>query len=128
MRPSFGWDDVTSLAENAQNDIFLDTTGNLATVTGLAQCQQSCNACMEVVLGECVLDLQRGNPYDQAMWSRYIPRAFETVARRNLSAVQEVVSVLVFTITRTANVASYEAEMQTTFGQSVKVSGVIPNV
>lgn len=119
---------MTTLAENSNNDIYLDATGNLATVTGLDQCRQNCKAAMEVVLGECVLDLQHGNPYDQAMWSRYLPRVFETAARKSLSAVQNVVSVLVFTITRSGNTAAYEAEIQTTFGQNIVVSGVIPNV
>lgn len=119
---------MTTLAEDENNDIFLDASGNLATATGLEQCRQNCIAAMEVVLGECVLDLQHGNPYDQTMWSRYLPRAFETAARKSLLAVLNTVSVLSFIITKSGDQANYEAVIQTTFGQNIVVSGVIPNV
>lgn len=119
---------MTSLAENANRDIYLDATGNLATVTGIDQTSQCCKSAVEVVLGECILDLTHGLPYDQAVWTTYLPRVFEAAARKAILAVLNVDSVVSFTLQQVGDTLTYSAVILTTFGQSVTATGVIPNV
>lgn len=120
---------MTTLAENANRDIFVDpTTGNIALLSGIQQCAQSCKSTMETLIGECVLNLQYGQPYDAAAWTTYLPRALEVAARRALMAVLNVVSVVSYTVNQQGDELVWSATMATTFGQNVTVGGVIPNV
>jgi hypothetical protein len=118
---------MTSIGENAKRDIYLTGTKNLALVTGLDECGQSCKSAVEVVLGECVLNLDHGLPYDQTMWTQYLPRSFEAAARKAILAVLNVQSVLSFDLQRAGDRATYQAVIKTNFGL-VSVAGVIPGV
>lgn len=118
---------MTTIAENANRDIYTDANHNLALVTGIDETAQNCKAAMEVVLSECVLDLQHGIPYDQTMWADYLPRQFEAAGRKALIAVEGVTGVLSFAVQRLGDVGSYRATIQTSRGV-VTVQGVIPNV
>jgi hypothetical protein len=118
---------MTTIAENSNRDIFTDANHNLALVVGIDEVAQNCKAAMEVVLKECVLDLQHGMPYDETMWSTYLPRQFEAAGRKTLLAVGGVTGVLSFAVQRSGDVASYRASIQTSRG-AITVQGVIPNV
>lgn len=119
---------MTTLAENSNNDIFVDpATGNLAIVNGLAQCVQNCGAAMETMLGECVLALQTGMPYDATMWTTYLPKQFAAAGRVTLLTVQDVNAVESFVVSRQGDVGSYVAVIKTNFGPAT-IRGVIPNV
>jgi len=118
---------MTCIAENATRDMYLTGTKNLALNTGLEQCGQCCKSTVEVVLGECVLNLGKGLPYDQTMWTRYLPRSFESAARAAILAVLNVQSVVSFNLQRAGDKATYQAVIKTNFGLT-SVAGVIPIV
>lgn len=107
---------MTSIATNANNDIFVDSSGNLAMVTGLAGVEQDCEHAMKTQLGEVVLNLQQGVPTDATIWSIYKPLQFEAAARATLLAVQNVLAVTAFSIDRINGVAVYTADIETAFG------------
>ena len=106
---------MTSIATNANNDIYLDATGNLAMVSGVAAVQQDCEHAMKAQLGEMALFLTSGMPTLETVWANWRPLQFEAAARRTLLAVPGVVAVKAFSITRSAGVATYTATIQTEY-------------
>lgn len=118
---------MTTLGENANNDIYLDANSNLATVSGLDEIQQIAVSRMETMLGECVLNLSNGMPYDATMWTRYLPQQFEAAGRATLKASPGVTGVLSFTVSRQGDIGTYVAQIQTALGTAT-VRGIIPNV
>ena len=109
----------TSIAVDANNDIYLDANGNLAMVTGLDAVAQDCLNAMKAQLGEMPLALTRGVPTDATIWSRYLPAQFEAASRALLLTVPGVVSVKAFDVTRAGNVASYVATIQTIYSDDL---------
>lgn len=115
---------MTSIATNANNDIYLDANGNLAMVTGLDAVVQDCEHVMKAQLGEMPLALDEGVPTLTTIWASWKPAQFEAYARAMLLSVPGVVAVTAFTLTRAAGVASYVAEIQTIYSeQAVPISG-----
>jgi hypothetical protein len=107
---------VTTFGETRNNDLYLDSSGNLAVVTGLMAVLTLCRAAMQTQFGECVLDLTRGVPTDATVWSSWLPAQFEAASRALLATIAGVVSVKSFTITRAAHVMHYTAEIETIYG------------
>lgn len=106
---------MTSFATNANNDIYLDATGNLAMVTGIDAVKQDCEHIIKAQLGEMPLALDQGVPTLTTIWADWRPAQFEAYARKMLLSVPGVVAVKGFTLTRAAGVASYLAEIQTIY-------------
>ena len=51
-----------TFAVDTDNDLFLSSAGNIAISTGLQAVLEDCEHAMKTVLGECVLDIERGSP------------------------------------------------------------------
>lgn len=97
-------------------DIYLDTSGNLAIVSGIQACEQNCQTAMLAMQGEMMYAMENGMPYAQTAWDNYDPDMFEAAARLVLNAVQDVVSVISFTQQLNGNSLSYTAVIQTIYG------------
>lgn len=107
---------MTSIATNANNDIYLDATGNLAMVSGINAVQQDCEHAMKTQVGECILQTTYGVPTMETVWLEWKPKQFEAAARALLLTVPDVIQVTSFTITRSGNVANYTADIESTYG------------
>lgn len=110
-----------SLALNENNDLFADSSGNLALVSGTDATRQDCETVMRCQAGECVLNLQRGVPTAATIWDEWLPKQFEAAARAQLLTVPGVVSIQSFTLTRLGNVATYVAEILTIYSPTAIV-------
>ena len=128
---------MLSIARNAQGDIYLDASGNLAMVTDEAAVSQNCIEAMKVRLGECVLNTLRGLPYFQAIWNNWRPAQFIAAARAQLLTVPNVIAVTAFTLEQVPYTdpktglqslnAVYTATIENTFTDSaLQISGTIP--
>lgn len=113
---------MSGLAGNFKNDIYLDADGDIAWFTDLDAVRDDCETAMKAQLGEMVLSLDTGVPTLDTVWSQWKPLQFEAAARAMLLTVPNVSAVKTFNITRNAGVATYVAQIQTTFG-STTVSG-----
>ncbi len=108
----------TTLACDYNNDIYLDSDGNLAIKTDLEAILQNCRTAVQVWKGECVLNLTRGLPYEEKVFERIQSAQFEAAARALLLTVDGVNSVPSFTITTEKNTLSYTATLDTDYGST----------
>lgn len=117
---------MTSLATNADNDLYRGTDGNLVVARGVTAVAQDCEHVMQTQVGEVSLDLSRGVPTKSTIWSNWNPAQFEAAARRMLKTIQNVKSIDAFNITRKRGVATYVAKIKTTLlSEPIEVSGDI---
>lgn len=107
---------MTSLATDANNDIFMGPDHNLALVRDLAAVVQDCKNAVEAQLGEMPLARDRGVPTMETIWSDYKPKQFEAAARAILLTVPNVTGVKSFNIAQVGDQARYEAAIISTFG------------
>lgn len=106
-----------SLAVDSNNDLFLNEAGNLAFSAGIDAVKQNCEHAMKTLLAECVLDLPRGIPYFQQVWSgRPNLEQFDFAAVSALLAVDGVTQINSFESTLNGDALEYQATIQTTFG------------
>lgn len=115
---------TTVLAINSRNDIYMDSTNNLAmlfgsqtTQQGLAAVEQACKTTSLAQLGEMVLFTTQGMPSLQSVFNSNPNLAIYQAAL--VAAIQQisgVISVQSITFTKTGNVLNYAAEIQSQYG------------
>ena len=116
---------VRSLSVNELNDIYLDPQGNLAIAVGLTAILQNCEHAARAVLGEMVLEVDRGIPYFETVWAGNPQISqFDAALRRALLAVEGVIEVVNLSTTPEDNQLNYTALIRTTFGEGT-ASGTI---
>ena len=108
---------MTSIATNAQNDIYLDTSGNLAMVTGIQACAQDCEHIAKVRLGEMVLNTQGGIPYLEQVFQNSNTLAFKQALINAWLTVPNVTGIQSVTVSIVGGVLNYTAVINTIFGQ-----------
>lgn len=103
---------------NSDNDIFINSTGNLDIQTGIQATLQACAQISKAQLGEMVLAMQEGIPNFQTVWVGVPNLAqFEAYLRTALLAVEGVRNILNLTTGISNNVLSYTAVIETVYGQ-----------
>lgn len=115
---------MSSLAGDENNDLYIGSDGQLAFVTGLDAVLQDCECAMRAQRGEMVLALGDGVPTEETIWDQWKPVQFEAAARATLLGVPNVTGIKSFTLSREDGVASYVAEIESTFGPTT-VSGTL---
>jgi hypothetical protein len=105
-----------SLNLNGNSDVFIDSTGNLSVISGIAAVQQNCETAMKAIQGEMIYALKSGMPYPTVVWNNYNKQLFRSAAIITLSNVQDVVSVTSFTSALNENVLEYTATIKTIYG------------
>jgi hypothetical protein len=114
---------MTSLAVNANNDLYLDTTGNIATVDGIYAVLQQCEHAVKAMLGEMIYAVNRGMPTMETVWlSQDLPRweAAAYVAIQRVPGVKEVLSVVTEI---QGDSLVYNAVIRTIYGEGAITNG-----
>lgn len=115
-----------SIQTNANNDIFLDGSGNLAMATGVLAVQQDCEHALKAQLGEMFLQPLDGMPTLADVWQSRNFIKWEAAARSTLAAINGVVSISSFAITTTGDTFNYTTNILTAYSPSlITVSGAL---
>jgi len=107
-----------TFAVDKNNDLYLDTIGNIAIVTDIEAVLQNCMHVVRTVLGEIVLQVDQGIPDFETIWAG-VPNysQYEASVRRALLNVDGVIEVISFTMyTDDKNGFYYTAVIRTEFG------------
>jgi len=112
-----------SIAMNSKNDLYRSADGNLALVFDQDAVMQNCRSAAQTKLGELIYDQANGVPMDQTIFDQWLPDQFEAAMRRVLTAVQGVVEVSAFTVTKDGDKIVYVADIQTVFGNQILTNG-----
>lgn len=108
-----------TLASDANNDLVLDSAGNVRIATGIEAVAFNCKTAMQAQRGEMMFAVDKGMPMMATAWDRYNPVQFEAAARTVLKEVPEVLGVDSFTVARTDERLVYTATIRTTYGETV---------
>jgi hypothetical protein len=114
-----------TLAVNANNDLFIGRDGNISINVGIDAVKDACSQAAKTLLGEMVLRVNDGIPYDQAVWSGVpnIP-VFVAALRTALLGVVDVTDVESLDVIQQADVLQYTAVINTVYGQTILTQGV----
>ena len=115
---------VKSFSINENNDFYLDKNGNLAISRDLTATVEICKQYMQTILGELVLNTNKGLPYFQSVWSG-VPnlQQFEAAARAAILSVEGVTQIQSFSFQVNDKTLSYTAVIVTEYGSGI-VEGV----
>lgn len=114
---------MRSLALDKNRKLFIDNSGNIAQVTGLAEVVQNCETAMRAQLGEMYYNADSGIPTRGTVWDTYRPLQYIAAGRVTLAAVDGVIGIKSFTVDLTDGVFTYTAEILTIYGP-----GAVSNV
>jgi len=108
---------VQTFSLNANNDIFLDSSGNLSISTGLPALVEICLNVTKAMLGEMVLTINNGLPYFQAVFTG-VPNlaVFQTYLINALNGIDGVNSVQNVSMSLNDNMLSFTAVISTIYG------------
>lgn len=115
---------MKTFATGKQNDLVIDGTGALSIVSDLAAVEEVCRGRMETRLNEMIFQFDEGVPFSQTTWMGTPNlQAFEASSRQILQDIENVVQVSSFTTRMNGTVLSYDATIETVFGQVI-INGV----
>ncbi len=106
-----------TLGTDSNNDLYLNSDGNIAVLSGLQAVLAACETATKAQLGEMLLATTQGIPNFQTIWvgSPNYP-LFQNYLRRTLLGVSGVQDVTEIEITVRDNVLGYTATIDTAFG------------
>lgn len=107
---------ISIAIDTANNDLVLDTSGNLKLVAGIEAISQNTRTAMGAQRGEMQYAVDSGMPMRMTAFDRYNPVQFEAAARAVLLEVEGVQSVDEFRATNNSGTLSYSATIKTTEG------------
>ena len=116
---------TTVLAINAQNDIYIDGTNNLAMLfgnksnaEGVLAVSQACQTACLAQLREMVLFTTQGMPARQSVFvSNPNLAIYQAALIAAIERIPGVISVQSIVFTKTENVLNYEAKIQSQYGE-----------
>jgi len=112
-----------SIAMNGKNDLFRGRDGNLAIVLDQDAIMQNCKSAAQTKLAELIYDQQTGVPMDQTIFDQWLPDQFEAAMRRVITAVNGVVEVRAFSVTKDGDKLKYQATIQTIYSEDILTNG-----
>lgn len=105
---------------NEQNDIFINSSGNLDIQTGIEATAQACAQISKAQLGEIIYAAQEGIPNFQTIWNGVSNIVqWEAALRAALLSIEGVQNILNLTTSLQNNVLSYTAEILTIYGTTI---------
>ncbi len=118
---------ILTFGVNAQNDLYLDSLGNIAFVYDLTAITQQCAQAASTLLGEMVYNVNQGIPYFQVLWVGVPNTAqFTGALRRAFLAVGGVLEVVSLITSQTGNTLSYTAVIRTIYGRGGFTDSITP--
>jgi len=116
---------VKMIGINSDNDIFLDTSGNLTMRSDLAAVVDACQTAAQSQLGEMVLAQNSGIPNFQTIWvgsPNY--NLFANYLTTTLQNVTGVINVGDLKISREEDIMNYVVNIETIYGnQTITLNG-----
>jgi hypothetical protein len=116
----------TTIAENANRDMYLGDDGNVAFLTDVAGTPictaQLTKSRVESQRGEMMYAADQGMPTRATAWDTFNPKQFEAAARSIMNRTANVTGVSSFALTQDGNELDYTAEITTTFGTATVTS------
>lgn len=108
---------TTSFAVNANNDLYIGNNGSLAIVSDIQSVLVACACIAKSVRGEMFLQVDRGIPYFETVFTGS-PQIlqFEAALRAAWKKVDQVLNIISLTTSVQNNQLSYAAEILTSFG------------
>lgn len=106
---------TTTIAENANNDMYLGSDGNIAFVSGVYAVAQLSASRVEAQRGEMIYALDEGMPTRETAWDVFNPAAFIAAARAIITDTPDVTAVPTFVLQQTDNDLTYTATIQTIY-------------
>ena len=114
---------TTTFAENANRDLYLDASGNIAIFTAADAVGQLCKSRIESQRGEMIYAANAGMPTFATVFNTFNPAQFEAAARTIiLGTSSDVTGVQSFDMHTDSNVLFYTAVITTIYG-STTISG-----
>lgn len=111
------------LAINDQNDMFLDSTNNLAMASGQEAVAQAARTASRAQLGEMIFFTTQGMPSFQSIFTGTPNFAiYQSALVQAIQAINGVVAVTSVVVTQNGNNMNYVAEIETIYG-SIIVNG-----
>lgn len=108
---------TTTLGTDANNDIYLDSSNNVAILNGLPAIVKACETATKAQLGEMVLATGLGIPNFQTVWNGNPNFSlFESFLRDTILSVDGVDEVVSLQLRTLNNTLSYTATIRTAFG------------
>lgn len=106
-----------SFVTDKNNDLYLGLDGNIAMNRDIQAVLQVCKNDSQTMLGECVLDVERGLPNFSVIWSGppNLPQ-LETALRQVLLSVEGVVEIVSLVVDLLADELRYIATIRTIYG------------
>jgi hypothetical protein len=101
----------------ADNDIFIDASGNLSILSGLAAVEAACATATKAQLGEMVFATDTGIPNFQALWigaPEY--NLWKAAVLATLQNVAGVTTVTSLNLSLSGSTVSYTAQISTQYG------------
>ena len=106
-----------TFAPNANNDIYIDSTGNLAIDTGQQAVLDACQTATLMQLGEAIFQQNLGMPTFQVIWNGVPNKAlYDNALRQTIQSVEGVVAVTALTSQISQGVYSYQVTIETLYG------------
>lgn len=113
-----------TIGVNENNDIFVNSDGNLDMQIDLPATLQACAQISKAQLGEIIYSAQQGIPNFETVWNGVPNMAqWEAALRNAILSIEGVVNILNLTTSLANNVLSYTAEILTIYG-----TGTITNI
>lgn len=108
---------MRTIATNADNDIYIDSAGSLAIVSGLDAVMQVCEHACLAQLGEMIYAADKGMPTMATLWSgNPKPVQYEAAIRSTLLSVEGVTRVLSLRYDIVGEKYTYSATIETIYG------------
>lgn len=109
---------MRTLTVDSNNDICLNTLGNLAISSDLQAILFACENTVKAQYGEMIYAIDRGIPYNILAWDRQ-PNLIQLEAfiRRAITNIEGVVGIKEFIINNENNLITYSVVIKTKYGE-----------
>lgn len=113
---------TTTLQNDSNFDLVIGNNGLLGVLTGDPAITQNTVTACSTRRGECLLDIERGIPFDASAFSNLKAPQFEAAIRSTMRSVQGVQGVSSVAVAQVGENLEYTAEFTTVNGTAVQVN------
>lgn len=114
---------MRTLATNSNNDIFIDSTGNLAIAEGKEAIANVATNKTRVLYGEIPLNTEAGIPFFDVVFQRLDVDLFRQFLYQELEDITGVSKVADFSYSVENGVFKYSVTIETTNAEEIEING-----